>query len=49
MPRAPTSWAMSDAGFSDAVGAAKKSDIVVLALGEDAAWMTGEARLAGPP
>ena len=33
----------SDAGFSDAVGAAKKSDIVVLALGEDAEWMTGEA------
>jgi beta-glucosidase len=33
----------SDAGFSDAVGAAKKSDIVVLALGEDAQWMTGEA------
>jgi len=33
----------SDAGFSDAVGAARKSDIVVLALGEDAEWMTGEA------
>lgn len=33
----------STAGFSDAVGAAKKSDIVVLALGEDAFWMTGEA------
>ncbi len=33
----------SAAGFSDAVGAAKKSDIVVLALGEDAVWMTGEA------
>jgi len=33
----------SDAGFSDAVGAARKSDIVVLALGEDAQWMTGEA------
>ena len=33
----------SDADFSDAVGAAKKSDIVVLALGEDAEWMTGEA------
>lgn len=32
----------SDAGFPDAVGAAKKSDIVVLALGEDAQWMTGE-------
>ena len=25
------------------MGAAKKSDIVVLALGEDAVWMTGEA------
>ncbi len=34
---------MSDRGVSDAVGAAKKSDIVVLALGEDAIWMTGEA------
>ncbi len=34
---------MSDKGFSDAVAAAKKSDIVVLALGEDAYWMTGEA------
>ena len=33
----------SEAGFSDAVGAAKKSDVVVLALGEDAVWMTGEA------
>ena len=33
----------SMAGFSDAVGAAKKSDIVVIALGEDAVWMTGEA------
>ena len=33
----------SDVGFSDAVGVAKKSDIVVLALGEDAVWMTGEA------
>jgi beta-glucosidase len=34
---------MSDSGFTDAVEAAKKSDIVVLALGEDAVWMTGEA------
>ncbi len=34
---------MSDKGFSDAVAAANKSDIVVLALGEDAFWMTGEA------
>jgi beta-glucosidase len=33
----------SDKGFADAVTAAKKSDIVVLALGEDAVWMTGEA------
>jgi beta-glucosidase len=33
----------SDAGFSDAVGIARKSDIVVFALGEDAGWMTGEA------
>lgn len=33
----------SDKGFSEAVGAAKKSDIVVLALGEDAGEMTGEA------
>jgi len=33
----------SDAGFADAVAAARKSDIVVLALGEDARWMTGEA------
>ncbi len=34
---------MSDKGFSDAVATAKQSDIVVLALGEDAVWMTGEA------
>ena len=34
---------MSDKGFSDAVAAANKSDVVVLALGEDASWMTGEA------
>ena len=33
----------SDKGFVGAVAAAKKSDIVVLALGEDAVWMTGEA------
>src|SRR5271165_2291861 len=33
----------SDKGFTEAVAAAKKSDIVVLALGEDAVWMTGEA------
>ena len=35
--------ATSDRGFSDAVAVASKSDIVVLALGEDAWWMTGEA------
>jgi beta-glucosidase len=34
---------MSDKDFSDAVAAAKKSDIVVAALGEDAGLMTGEA------
>ncbi len=34
---------MSDKGFANAVEAAKKSDIVVLALGEDAQLMTGEA------
>ncbi len=34
---------MSDKGFSDAVGVANKSDIVILTLGEDAVWMTGEA------
>jgi beta-glucosidase len=33
----------SDKGFADAVAAAKRSDIVVLALGEDAPLMTGEA------
>ena len=33
----------SDKGFADAVAAAQKSDIVVLALGEDAPLMTGEA------
>ena len=33
----------SDKGFSDAVGAARKSDIVILALGENAGEMTGEA------
>jgi beta-glucosidase len=35
--------ATSDEGFADAVAAARKSDIVVLALGEDANLMTGEA------
>ena len=33
----------SDEGFAEAVAAARKSDIVVLALGEDPVWMTGEA------
>jgi beta-glucosidase len=33
----------SDKGFADAVTAARQSDSVVLALGEDAPWMTGEA------
>jgi beta-glucosidase len=33
----------SDDGFAEAVAAARKSDIVVLALGEDPVWMTGEA------
>jgi beta-glucosidase len=33
----------SDAGFGAAVSAAKQADIVVLALGEDAGIMTGEA------
>ena len=33
----------SDEGFADAVTAARQSDIVLLALGEDAPWMTGEA------
>lgn len=33
----------SDKGFSDAVGAARKSDIVVVCLGENAGEMTGEA------
>lgn len=33
----------SEAGFAEAVRAARKADVVVLALGEDAEWMTGEA------
>ena len=33
----------SNEGFADAVAAARQSDTVVLALGEDAPWMTGEA------
>jgi beta-glucosidase len=33
----------SDAGFADAVAAARKADVVVLALGESAPKMTGES------
>jgi beta-glucosidase len=33
----------SDAGFAEAVDAASQADVVLLALGEDASWMTGEA------
>ena len=33
----------SDAGFAEAVDAATQADVVLLALGEDASWMTGEA------
>ncbi len=33
----------SDAGFADAVAAAKKADLVILALGESGPQMTGEA------
>lgn len=34
---------MSDKGFSEAVALARRSNVVVLAMGEDAQWMTGEA------
>ncbi len=33
----------SEAGFAEAVSAAKQADVVIMALGEDATWMTGEA------
>jgi beta-glucosidase len=33
----------SEADFAEAVDAAKKADVAVLALGENAAWMSGEA------
>jgi beta-glucosidase len=33
----------SDAGFTEAAEIAAQADVVLLALGEDAAWMTGEA------
>jgi beta-glucosidase len=32
-----------DTGFAEAVAAAKQADVVVMAVGEDAQWMTGEA------
>ena len=33
----------SDSGFAEAVDAAAQADVVLLALGEDSSWMTGEA------
>jgi beta-glucosidase len=33
----------SDSGFAEAIHAAANADVVVMALGEDAAWMSGEA------
>ena len=33
----------SEAGFAEAVNAAKQADVVIMALGEDASLMTGEA------
>ena len=33
----------SEAGFADAAAAAAQADVVLLALGEDASWMNGEA------
>jgi beta-glucosidase len=32
-----------DTGFPEAVAAARQADVVVMAVGEDAQWMTGEA------
>ena len=32
-----------DTGFAEAIEAAKQADVVVMALGEDSQWMTGEA------
>ena len=32
-----------DSGFAEAVAAAKQADVVLMAVGEDAEWMTGEA------
>ncbi|MGA7634440.1 MAG: glycoside hydrolase family 3 C-terminal domain-containing protein, partial [Terriglobales bacterium] len=33
----------ADSGFAEAVAAAKRADVVLMALGEDSLWMTGEA------
>jgi beta-glucosidase len=33
----------ADSGFAEAVAAAKRADVVLIALGEDSLWMTGEA------
>jgi beta-glucosidase len=33
----------NDTGFAEAVAAAKQADVVLMAVGEDAQWMTGEA------
>jgi len=33
----------SDSGFAEATAAASQADVVLLALGEDSSWMTGEA------
>ena len=33
----------ADNGFAEAVAAAKRADVVLMALGEDSLWMTGEA------
>jgi beta-glucosidase len=33
----------SEAGFAEAVQSAQQADVVIMALGEDAGWMTGEA------
>jgi beta-glucosidase len=32
-----------DSSFEEAVAAAKQADVVVMAVGEDAQWMSGEA------
>jgi beta-glucosidase len=33
----------ADSGFAEALAAAKRADVVLMALGEDSLWMTGEA------